>query len=407
MKEMKKLTLALLPILVLVLSLGLLATSCGEKPVEEGEKPTEEVVETDIVETLEPYVIGGVFSVTGKASPLGDPEKKSMEMFADMINEKGGIDGHLVEVVIYDDEGDVDKALTMTKKLIENDNVLAIVGPSRTPTTLAIIELVQEEGVPLISCAAGIEITDPVKEWVFKTPQTDYLAVKSIYEYLNELGIKKVAIFTVSNAFGESGKVQLKKLAPDFGIEIVAEESFSDDDNDMTTQLTNIKGTDAEAIICWGTNPAPALIAKNMVQLGMDIPLIQSHGVASPKYIELGEDAVNGNVLPTGKILVLDQLSEDDPQFDVLNEYKTLYEDTYDAPISGFGGYSWDAMGILTEALKKSGGDRAKLRDAIEETVNFIGVSGIYNITPEDHNGLTKDAFVMVIIEDGKWKIIE
>ncbi len=273
--------------------LGLVISAC-QKKTETGEN--------------QPYVIGGVFSITGGNSPLGEPEKNSMNLFVDMINKEGGIDGHPFEAVIYDDEGDATKCVNMVKKLIDKDNVLAIVGPSLSGNTFAIMPIVEENQVPLISCAASIKITTPVNKWVFKTPQTDVLAVERIYEYLKTRGITKIAIMTVSNGYGDSGKEQLKAQAPGAGIEIVAEESFGEKDEDMTAQLTKIKGSNAGAIVCWGTNPGPAIVAKNMVQLGITIPLIQSHGVASPKYIEYAGEAANGNVLPTGKILVLDQL---------------------------------------------------------------------------------------------------
>jgi branched-chain amino acid transport system substrate-binding protein len=355
---------------------------------------------------VQPYVIGGVFSITGSNSPLGEPEKNSMNMFVDMINEEGGIDGHPLKAVIYDDEGDATKCVNMVKKLIDKDAVLAIVGPSLSGNTFAIMPIVEENQVPLISCAASIKITTPVNKWVFKTPQNDVIAVERIYEYLKTKGITKIAIMTVSNGYGDSGKEQLKAQAPAAGIEIVMEESFGEKDEDMTAQLTKIKGSDAGAIVCWGTNPGPAIVAKNIVQLGITIPLIQSHGVASPKYIEYAGEAANSNVLPTGKILVLEQLPGSDPQGPVLLEYKTKYEEAFKVPVSGFGGYAWDGMGIIANALKESGGDRAKLRDSIEMTTDYIGVSGIFNMTPEDHNGLTKEAFVMVVIENGTWKIL-
>ncbi len=379
--------------LALLLTFCLLFASCEKK--------------SDVSEAKEPYIIGGVFSITGSQSFLGEPERNSMNMFKDIINSEGGIDGHPIEVVIYDDEGDTTKCVNIVKKLIEKDNVLAIVGPSLSGNTLAVIPIVEEKEVPLISCAASVKITTPVNKWVFKTPQTDVQAVEKIYEYLVSEGIKKIAIITVSNGYGDSGKEQLEAQALDAGIEIVAKESFGEEDNDMTAQLTVIKGTDAEAIVCWGTNPGPAIVAKNMVQLGIEIPLLQSHGVASPKFIEYAGEAAEGNILPTGKILVLDQLPIFDPQRKALLEYKSLYEETFGTDVSGFGGYAWDAMGMIADALKVSGADKALLRDAIEQTKKYVGVSGVFNMSPEEHNGLTKDAFVMVVIENGNWVIIE
>lgn len=354
----------------------------------------------------EPYKIGGIFSITGPTSFLGDPEKKSLEMVVEEINKNGGIDGHMLEAVIYDSEGDPSKAVLAANKLISKDGVIAIIGPSLTPTTLAIVPILEKAKIPLISCAAGIKITEPVKPYVFKTAQNDVLAVRTIYQYMQKKGIKKVGILSVENAFGESGKEQLLKQAPDFGIEVIQAETFGGKDTDMTPQLTKIRSAKPDAIICWGTNPGPAVVAKNVKQMNIDIPLYQSHGVASPKFIELAGDAANGILLPTGKILVAQQLPENDPQKQVLLKYIGEFEKLYKMPVSGFGGYAYDAMHILAKALQGSEGDREKIRDGIEKVSGFTGVSGTFNFSPQDHNGLGADAFVMVEIENGAWKLM-
>lgn len=352
------------------------------------------------------YKIGALFSVTGRTSFLGDPEKKSLEMVVDDINAKGGIDGRMVEAVIYDTEGDPTKAVLAANKLVNLDRVIAIIGPSLTPTTLAIVPIVQKSKVPLVSCAAGNKIVQPVKPWVFKTAQSDVLAVAAVYEHMKKNGIKKVGVLSVSNAFGESGKEQLLKQASAFGLEVVADESFGAKDTDMTAQLTKIRKAAPDAIVCWGTNPGPAVVAKNANQLKLGLPLYQSHGVASPKFISLAGEAANGVRLPTGKILVAKLLPASDPQKGVLTEYAAAYQKRYNVPVSGFGGYAYDAMRMLAEALKGSGGDRAKVRDNLEKLHNQVGVSGVFNFSAEEHNGLGPDAFVMVEISEGAWKLL-
>ncbi len=359
------------------------------------------------VAAADTYKIGGVFSVTGRASFLGDPEKRSMELMVDEINNAGGIDGKMLEAVIYDTEGDPTKAVMSVNKLINKDRVIAIVGPSTTPTTLAIMPLAVRAQVPLISCAAGNKITEPAQPYVFKTAQSDILAVASIYGHMKAEGIQKIGILTVSNAFGESGREQLEAQAGDFGITVARAEKFGAKDTDMTAQLTKIRADDPEAVVCWGTNPGPAVVAKNADQLGLEVPLYQSHGVASPKFIDLAGDSANGILLPTGKILVADLLSDDDPQKAVLTEYIQKYSERYEMSVSGFGGYAYDAMKILAQALPGADGDKAKLRDNIEKINGLVGVSGVFTFSPEDHNGLGPDAFVMVRIEDGKWALVE
>jgi len=356
--------------------------------------------------SAEPYKVGGVFSVTGAQSFLGDPEKKSMEMLVEAINAKGGIDGHPLEAVIYDDEGDPTKAVLAANKLISKDNVIAVIGPSLTPTTLAIAPILEQAKVPLISCAAGIKITDPVKPYVFKTAQSDVLAVAAIYKHLQKQNIKKIGIITVANAFGESGKEQLLAQASTFKFEIVQAESFDAKDSDMTAQLTKIRKAQPDAVICWGTNPGPAVVAKNMQQLGMTTPLYQSHGVASAKFIELAGDAAEGIILPTGKIMVANLLAENDVHRPVLLQYSKDFNDRFKMPASGFGGYAFDALGILAKAMAGTNGDRDKIRDNIEKLTGYVGISGTFNFSPKDHNGLGEDAFVMVRIQKGTWALL-
>ncbi len=354
------------------------------------------------------YKIGGIFAITGPASFLGEPERNSMELLAEQINAQGGVNGHPIELVIYDTEGDATKAVLNTNKLIEKDNVLAIVGPSRSGTTLAVVPIVERAQVPLISCAASVKITTPVKSWVFKTPQTDVMAVAKIYEYMKGQGVQKIAILTVGNAFGASGRQQLLQQASDYGYEIVADERFGPKDTDMTPQLTKIRTLKPEAIICWGTNPGPAVIAKNMRQLAIKIPLYQSHGVASKKFIQLAGEAANGIILPTGKILVADVLPDTDPQKPTLLKYIADYEAKYKIAVSGFGGYAWDGLQILAQALEKAGADRAKIRDQIENITGHVGISGIFRFSSHDHNGLNKEeAFVVVKIVNGDWQVIQ
>ncbi|MGE0086995.1 MAG: ABC transporter substrate-binding protein [Desulfococcaceae bacterium] len=355
----------------------------------------------------ETYKIGGIFAVTGPASFLGDPEKRSMEMIVETINAKGGIDGHMLEAVIYDTEGDPTKAVMGISKLISKDNVIAIIGPSTTPTTLAVMPAAVKAEIPLISCAAGNKITSPVNPWVFKTAQSDILAVAAIYAHLQKQDIKKIGILTVSDAFGESGREQLEAQAAQFGLTIVQADKFGNKDTDMTAQLTKLRSAEPEAIVCWGTNPGPAVVAKNVQQLGLKIPLYQSHGVASPKFIELAGDAAEGIILPTGKILVSDLLPAEDVQKTILSDYAKQYTEKFKMPVSGFGGYAYDAMLIVAKALEGTGGDKAKLRKNIEDMKGFVGVSGTFSFTPEEHNGLGPDAFVMVRIKNKTWELIQ
>jgi branched-chain amino acid transport system substrate-binding protein len=360
---------------------------------------------TALADTLR---IGALFAVTGPASFLGEPEKNTLEMLVKEINSKGGINKNKVELVVYDTQGDATKAKQLVNKLIKNDKVAVIVGPSTTGETMAIIDDVEKAGIPLVSCAAGIKIIDPVKKWVFKTPANDHVAGEKILNYMAQQKQKSIALLTVSDGFGSSGREQLKALAAQKGFKIVADEVYGPKDTDMTPQLTKIKGAKPDAIICWGTNPGPAVVTKNMKQLGIKIPLYQSHGVASKKFIELaGADAAEGVMLPAGKLTVYDKLKKNDPQFKVLSDYDKAYKKEYGVEASTFGGYAYDAFQLIAEAVKKGGVAPDKIRSGLEQVKKLVSVSGIFTMSEKDHNGLDLSAFVMVRVSKGDWEIAQ
>jgi len=295
----------------------------------------------------------------------------------------------------------------LANKLIKNDHVVAIIGPSTTGDTMAVIPVVEKAGIPLISCSAGIKITDPVKKWVFKTAQNDTLAVARIFEQLKKEKKSKVAILTVSDSFGSSGREQLKIMAAKRGFKIVADEVYSPKDTDMTPQLYKIKAAKPDAIICWGTNPGPAVIARNLQQLGIKTQLYNSHGVASKKFIELaGPDAAEGIMLPAGKLAVHHLLKKNDPQAKLLKDYADDYKKAYGVEPSTFGGYAYDGFQLIAGPLKKGAVTAGQIRDGIEKNGKLIGVSGIFNMSATDHNGLDLSAFEMVRIMKGDWTIV-
>ncbi len=355
----------------------------------------------------EPLRIGALFSVTGPASFLGEPEKNTLEMLVKQANARGGVGGRKLELVVYDTQGDVTKSVQLANKLIKNDRVSVIVGPSTTGESMAVITLAEKEKIPLISCAAGIKITEPVKKWVFKTPANDHVAVEKILIQAARSKQKNIAIITVSDGFGSSGREQLKAMAGKKGFRIVADEVYGPKDTDMTAQLTKIKSSRPDAIICWGTNPGPAIIARNVKQLGIKTPLYMSHGVASKKFIQLaGADAAEGIILPAGKLTVFDKLTKNDPQAKLLRDYDQAYRKGFGVEASTFGGYAYDAFLLISNALKK-GGAPAQLRDGLEQSRRVVSISGIFNMSPADHNGLDLSAFEMIRVTKGDWELVK
>jgi branched-chain amino acid transport system substrate-binding protein len=293
------------------------------------------------------------------------------------------------------------------KKMIDSDKVKVIIGPSTTGTTLAVSSICERAKVPIISCAAGNKITTPARPYIFKTAQADTYAIAKIIDYLKSKKLTRVAFINDSNAFGSSGLEQMKLQAAKAKITLVAIESFGSKDSDMSSQLTRIKGKKPQAIVCWGTNPGPAILVRNARQLGIKVPIVMSHGVANKKFIELAGPDANGVILPAGKLTVASQIPSSDPQKKVLLQYQSMFKKKYGRDADAFGGYAWDSAQLVTRAMKKVGDNPAKIRSEIERTKHFVGVSGVFNFSPKEHNGLNKSAFVMVRVEKGGFKLIK
>jgi branched-chain amino acid transport system substrate-binding protein len=366
----------------------------------------------NFAQAAEPIKLGAFFDLTGTSSAIGTPTKLVAEMVVKKINDEGGINGRPLELVIADDEGDPTKAAIIAKKFIESDKVVAIIGPTRTDTGMASKPIIEQNKVPTFMCVGGDPpVTVKPFQWTFKSPQRTSVAVQKTYAYLKKKGIQKIAIITAGDGFGKDGKSWLEKMAPEYGLQIVGNESFQPTDSDMTTQLVKIKAASPEAIICWTIGKAGSIVAKNTKQLAIQAPLFQCHGLPDPIYIQLAGEASEGNIMPSTKLMVADQLPDSDPQKKVIQEFIRLYTDVfhYDKqfPINTHSGYAWDAIYIVANAMKKVGTENEKLRDAIENTKGYVGVSGIYNITAEDHNGLDTDSMVMVQISGGQWKKVD
>ena len=281
----------------------------------------------------EPYRLGAIFSITGPGSSLGIPERDTALMLETDINARGGIKGpdgriHPLKLVIYDDASDETRAVLAAKKLIDEDRVIAIVGTTLSGTSLAILDTVQKAEVPLVSCAAALKIVEPAAErkWIFKTPQSDHLIVGVLIDYLKAKGLTRVGWLGVDYAFGQLGWIEFEKAATAAGLTIAANEKFGQKDVDMTPQLTRVKAAAPQAVVVWSIPPSASIVTRNFADLGLRMPLFQSHGVGNKKYIELAGGAANNVLFPAGKLLVAEQLPDNDPQKAVLLAYARDFE---------------------------------------------------------------------------------
>jgi branched-chain amino acid transport system substrate-binding protein len=352
--------------------------------------------------------VGAVLSVTGPASFLGDPEKKTLEMYVDQINAKGGVNGQKLQLVVYDDAGNPNSAKTFATRLVEEDKVAAIVGGSTTGTTMAMIPVFEDAKLPFISLAGAVQIIQPVKKWVFKTPHTDTMACEKIFEDLKKRNLTTIGMISGTDAFGKSMRDQCVAVAPKYGIKIAHEETYGPRDSDMTPQLTNLKNAaGVQALVNPGFGQGPAIVTRNYKQLTIALPLYESHGVASKQYIDLAGPAAEGVRLPAAALLVADKLPASDPQKPVVVNYTKEYEKKTGQAVSTFGGHAYDGLMILTDAMKRAkSADPAKVRDEIEKTKGFIGTGGVVNMSAADHLGLDLSAFKMLEIKNGDWTLV-
>lgn len=349
----------------------------------------------------EPIKIGAILAVSGPASFLGAPEANTLQMLVDETNARGGIRGRKIQLIVKDTSASPEKAISFAKQLIEEERVFAIIGPATSGETMAIKNLVEESKTIMLSCAAAEVIVQPVAPHVFKTAQKDSHAAMKIFQQMQKMKITRVGVLTSNTGFGKAGKEQIEKLAPQYGIQIAASEVYDKAATDLTAEVTKMKAAKVEAILNWSIEPAQAIAIKNIRQIGLTIPIFQSHGFGNVEYAKAAGAAAEGVLFPAGRLHIADQLAAGNPQRKVLVAYRTAYESKFKEDASGFGGYAYDAFLILTNAIEKVGVDREKVRAAIENTRGLVGASGVFNFSPTDHNGLDIDAFEMLVVKNG------
>jgi branched-chain amino acid transport system substrate-binding protein len=357
----------------------------------------------------EPIKIGSVLSVTGPAAFLGDPELKTLQLYVEEINKKGGVIGRPLQLVHYDDGSDAGKANGFAKRLLDDDKVDILVGGTTTGSTMSMAPLAEKSATPFISLAGAVVIIEPVKKFVFKTPHTDRMAAEKVFEDMKKRGLSKVALFSETSGFGQSGKKETEAVAAKYGITLVASETYGPKDTDMSPQLTKIKNTpEVQAVFVFGLGQGPAIVTKNYKQLGITLPLYQSHGVASDEFLKLAGPAAEGVRLPSPAQLIPEKLAANDPQKPIVTAYEKTYKAAYKQDVSTFGGYAYDGLMLAVDAMKRANStDKAKVRDALEATKGLVATSGTFNMSASDHMGLDLSSFRMLEVKGGDWALVK
>jgi len=374
------------------------------------------VIGTPFSFSAEPIKIAGIFALTGRAAHIGTAQRDAVLLAIDEVNAQGGINGSKLEMVMGDTESNPTKAVMALKKVLESKDVVAIIGPTTTGTAMAMRGFIEKEQIPTFMHSGGdVILKAPLKKgdpnsmpkWTFKSPYKAADAMGKICEYMSKNGIKKIGFLYSNEGFGKDGLRNVKVQAPKYGVAIGATEAFQPKDVDMTAQLTRINAQGVDGIIAWTVGPAMGIVAKNIKQLGIKAPLFECHGAGDPIFWKVAGEAGEGVMMPSTKIVVGDQLSDNDIQKKKTLDYVKAYKKKFNREPGTMVAYGADAAYIVVDAIKKAGPDRAKIREAIENTKGYVGLSGIYNMSPKDHNGLSMQDIVMIKATKGGWKLLK
>ncbi len=366
------------------------------------------------------YKIGFIAAVTGSASSLGEPERDAAVMIQKQLDAQGGITGpdgvvHPVKILIQDTQTNADVAIPIVKKLINDEGALVIIGPTTSQESMALIPIVQEAQVTMISMASSSSIVKPVAErkWVFKVAQSNEHTSPWQVKYAKAKGLTKIANLYVNNAYGEDGAQAIRDTAKAEGIQIVLEDTFGANDTDMTSQITKIKASQAQAVLVTAIPPAAAIFTKQYRELGVNLPLLHNSGVGMKSFIDLaGAGNVEGVIFPMGKLVAVDALPDSDPQKAVLQKFVSDFKASTGKPPSQFAAHAWDCLQIVMEVLKTFPEgltveqQRIRLRDGIEGLKGFVGADGVFNFSADDHVGLSVNDVVLVHITNGDWRYL-
>jgi branched-chain amino acid transport system substrate-binding protein len=357
--------------------------------------------------------VGVSVSATGPAASLGIPEKNTIALLP------ASIGGQKVNYIILDDATDPTVATKNIKKLIGENKVDVVIGSSTTPNSLAMMDVAAENETPMISMAGSAIVVEPMdakRHWVFKSAQNDAHMATAIVGHMVDKKLQTVAFIGFADAYGEGWFKEFAKIAELRKLKVVASERFQRNDTSVTGQILKIMAAKPDAVLVGGAGTPAALPQMALREKGYKGLIYQTHGVANNDFLRVGGKDLEGGFLPLGPMVIANQLPNDNPVKKSALEYVNKYEAVYGkGSVSSFGGHAWDAGVLLGNALplalkKAKPGTvefRRALRDAIEGTTNLPAAHGIFNMTPNDHQGYDQRARVMATIENNTWKLVK
>jgi branched-chain amino acid transport system substrate-binding protein len=366
---------------------------------------------------LAPYTIGMVTDLTGRMSDMGIANKRGMEIAVEAVNAAGGVNGRQLKVVLYDGESDPSKSVIHTKRVIDVDKAIITTSYNLSGSTMASIQTAEAGKTVLLSASASEKIWIPTKKWIFNVvPRQWEASIPMLIEVLQQKGAKKIAYIYIDSTYGQTGKETFDRAVKEMKFAPAIIEKYAPGTTDVAPQITHIKAAEADGILITGNLADTVMVIKNARDMGFTGPIVSDYAIVGPEFIKLGGKYVEGIVTTSLKALVAPELPANDPQKKVAMALYSEYTKRHGS-FSLYAGHMWDEIYLIVEALKKVDQKldptkeadlvkiRAQLRDNLEQIKGFVGQNGIFNYSPDNHNGLPARCYVPVVVEGGKWTL--
>jgi len=355
--------------------------------------------------------IGLMVSATGPTSAIGIPQRNTGDILSRAIG------GASVEYISLEDAGDTTRGVQNVKKLIQENNIDALIGPSTTPIAFAILDVIAEGKVPMmatVGTSAVVEPLDAKKRWVYKTTQNDDLIASAMLAHMVRHRVKTVGFIGFSDPYGDNWLKVFSALGDRAGVKVVASERYGRTDASVTGQTLKLIAAKPDAMLIAAVGGPAVLPQATLRDQGYKVPIYQTHAVATEDFIKLGKDKVEGTILAAGPMLVIDEIPDSNPTKKVALDYIAKYEKRFGSKPATFCANTWDAGLLLERAIPvalrsaKPGTEafRSALRDALEHEHEVVGCQGVFNMSPENHNGMDERARVLVTVKDGRFRLL-
>ncbi|MDS1139539.1 ABC transporter substrate-binding protein [Pusillimonas sp. SM2304] len=356
--------------------------------------------------------VGVVTSATGPTALIGIPQRNTVALLPRKIGDL------TVEYVSLDDASDPTQSVTNFKKLITEEKVDALIGPSGSPNAMGVIQFAAESGTPMLAPVGTASVVLPMtpeKKWVFKTTQNDDIIAKALVGHMAQSGIKTAGFIGLNDAYGENWLKVFSELAKEHNIKIVAVERYQRSDSSVTGQALKVLSAKPDAVLVAGTGSAAVLPETTLVKQGYKGQFYQTHGAALPAFLSLGGKQVEGTILAASLMLVLPEIADTNPSKKVAEDYIARYSEKYGEKPATFGANVYDAGLLLEQAIPEAAKTakpgtkefRSALRDALEQTKELVATQGVYNMSPEDHSGFDDRGRELITVKDGQWRLVK